>query len=145
MHESGLHMLLHLNWKMHKLYDRMFQEIRHNHQLTQNEVDVLLFLSNNKEKNTAMDIVQYRAISKSLISKSVDLLVKRGFIRTQADEKDRRYTRLYITPAAGHIMLMLHRTQNKFFEVVKEDMTAEELEAVKEYFTRLSDSLDKYL
>jgi len=145
MEVTGLHLLMHLNWKLHRLYDRTFMEIRQRHQLTQNEIDVLLFLSNHKESNTAVDVVQYRAISKSLISKSVESLAKRGFLRTQADEKDRRCIRLYITPMAGHIMLILYQAQNRFFRVVKENLTSGELEGLEGIYVKLLDSIDPNL
>lgn len=56
----------------------MFYQVSEELELTQNEIDVLLFLHNNAPLNTASDIARYRAMSKSMISKSVDSLYKRG-------------------------------------------------------------------
>ncbi len=62
------------NWKLKKVYEKMFYSLTKEFELTQNEIDVLLFLYNNSLLNTARDIARYRAMSKSMISKSVDSL-----------------------------------------------------------------------
>ena len=46
--------------------------------LTQNEIEVLLFLAQGK-CNTARDISQVRGMPRSLVSKAVDQLVRRGY------------------------------------------------------------------
>ena len=35
------------NWKLKKMYEKMFYQLTEELQLTQNEIDVLLFLNNN--------------------------------------------------------------------------------------------------
>ena len=62
------------NWKLKKSYEIMFQKASDELNLTQSEIDVLLFLSNNRQFDTASEIVRYRVMSKSMISKSVDSL-----------------------------------------------------------------------
>ena len=61
--------------------------------LTQNEIEVLLFLERGKF-DTARDISQVRGMPRSLVSKAVDQLVKRGFVETCQDKQDRRVVRL---------------------------------------------------
>ena len=68
------------NWKLKKVYEKMFYQLTEELQLTQNEIDVLLFLYNNSPLDTARDIARYRAMSKSMISKSVDSLYRKGYL-----------------------------------------------------------------
>ncbi|WP_339789008.1 helix-turn-helix domain-containing protein [Tissierella sp.] len=53
--------------------------------MTQNEIDVLLFLHNAAPLNTASDIARYRAMSKSMILKSVDALYRKGYLSYETD------------------------------------------------------------
>ena len=64
--------------------------------LSQNEIEVLLFLAH-KKCDTAREITQFRGISRSLVSKSVDLLMKKGYLEAKQDEKDRRVIHLLLS------------------------------------------------
>lgn len=44
------------SWKIKKVYEKMFYQVSEELELTQNEIDVLLFLHNNAPLNTASDI-----------------------------------------------------------------------------------------
>ena len=78
----------------------MFYQLTEELQLTQNEIDVLLFLYNNSPLDTARDIARYRAMSKSMISKSVDSLYRKGYLSYEIDEIDKRCIHLKIEPVA---------------------------------------------
>ena len=56
------------------LYENRCKEISNKYHLTKNEIDILLFLANNQPYDTSRDIVEYRALSKSHVCKSVDSL-----------------------------------------------------------------------
>ena len=66
----------------------------------QSAVDVLMFLANNPEFNTAGDVCRYRNIKAALVSFHVEKLVKAGFVERQAVEGDRRKCRLVCTEKA---------------------------------------------
>ena len=61
--------------------------------LTQNEIEVLLFLQRGRF-DTARDISRVRGMPRSLVSKAVDQLVKRGYVAARQDKRDRRVVRL---------------------------------------------------
>ena len=63
---------------MKRLYEEQFEEICQKYQITQNEADILAFLANNPDYDTARDIVEIRMITKSYISKSVENLIKKN-------------------------------------------------------------------
>lgn len=144
-HEIHLHPVLILGWKMNKLYEKICSNARIAFQLTQNEADVLLFLTNNKGVNTAMDIARYRSISKALVSKSIDSLTARGFLVTEKDPDDRRFTRLYITPEAQDAVSTLIQAQSGFAKLLEEDLTAQELETLSAIVQKFTHKVDQYL
>ena len=109
----------------------MFYQLTEELQLTQNEIDVLLFLNNNSPLDTARDIARYRAMSKSMISKSVDSLYRKGFLSYETDETDKRCIHLKIKPVAIPIVEKLHEAQKEFFYILTYNITKEEYKAAK--------------
>ena len=67
--------------------------------LSQNEIEVLLILKQGC-CNTARDMSRLRGMPRSLVSKSVDQLIKRGYVEARQDQRDRRVTRLQLLPPA---------------------------------------------
>ena len=81
--------------------------------LSQNEIEVLLFLAH-KKCDTAREITQFRGISRSLVSKSVDLLMKKGYLEAKQDEKDRRVIHLLLLPKAEKTIEKLNIIRREF-------------------------------
>lgn len=81
-----------------KYFDRQFDEIIKEQNLTIREIHVLLFLANNPDHDTARDITQLRGIPKSQVSQAVDLLAAEGLLLRTPDPEDRRIVHLSITP-----------------------------------------------
>lgn len=59
----------------------------------QSAVDVLMFLANNPELNTAGDICKYRRLKPGIVSCRVDELVNDGYLERSAVPGDRRKCR----------------------------------------------------
>ncbi|MEG0780823.1 MAG: helix-turn-helix domain-containing protein, partial [Oscillospiraceae bacterium] len=65
--------------------------------LSRPEADVLLFLHNNPQYNTARDVAEYRGVSRAYVSRAVELLLGRGLLRVEVHPTDRRYQLLGLT------------------------------------------------
>ena len=65
---------------MEKLYSALFSPLLERCGLTQLEADILMFLANNPEYDTARDIVEKRRLAKSHVSVGVDALAERGLL-----------------------------------------------------------------
>ena len=111
-----------------KRYDAVFKELARKNGLTQNEVDVILFLANNPSFDTARDIVEYRSMSKSHVCKSVESLSQKGLLSGRQDEEDRRVTHLLLTPCAHELTVNLKEAQKQFFAGLLAGVTPEEME-----------------
>lgn len=84
--------------------------------LPQTAFDILLFLANNPEYQTAADSVEIRRIKANLVSVSVDKLVREGYLRREADRRDRRRTRLFCTEKAQPVIARGRAAQAAFYQ-----------------------------
>lgn len=123
----------------------MFYQLTEELQLTQNEIDVLLFLYNNGPLNTASDIARYRAMSKSMISKSVDSLYRKGCLSYEIDEIDKRCIHLKIEPMAIPIVKKLHEVQKEFFAILTCNITEEEYKAMETVLNKMYKNINAEL
>ena len=114
--------------KVGRVYGTMCTPILRQYDLNQTEFDLLMFLANNPDKNTARDACRIRGIKKGLVSVTADSLLRRGLITRTADADDRRLARLIPTDASAPIVSAGREVQAAFFRAVTSCLTKEELE-----------------
>lgn len=125
------------SWKLKKVYEKKFHQLIEELQLTQNEIDVLLFLHNNAPLDTARDIARYRAMSKSMISKSVDSLYRKAYLSYETDEMDKRCIHIKIESVAIPIVEKLYGVQKEFFTNLTCNITEEEYKAMETVLNKM--------
>lgn len=128
---------LKFSWEFRKAYNNLFNQVREETALTQNEIDILLFLNNNAPLDTATDIVNYRAMSKSMISKSVNSLYEKKYLSYKTDKSDKRSIHLKLEEAVAPIIEELEKIQHRFFSTLFEGITKSEIETVKKVFNKI--------
>lgn len=84
--------------------------------MPQTAFDILMFLANNPNYNTARDIVEIRGLKANLVSVNVEKLVKEGLLERKPDGNDRRKTVLVCTERAKPITEKGRKLQTDFFE-----------------------------
>ncbi|MDE6601937.1 MAG: MarR family transcriptional regulator [Lachnospiraceae bacterium] len=84
--------------------------------IPQTAFDILMFLANNPEFDTARDIVGARYIKANLVSVNVESLVKEGYLRREKSPGDRRKIRLVCTEKAGPVVERGRQLQDHFTE-----------------------------
>lgn len=141
----GIRPYLRISWMAVKLYEKMFADIIRERGITPNEKDVLLFLCNYPELDTASDIVAYRSISKSLVSKSVDSLCRRGLLESWQDGRDRRITHLRVAPAAAETLAELQAVQRRFLAILGEDLSREERESLMGLLGKIARNIERHV
>ena len=99
--------------------------------LTKAEADVLLFLANNPQYNTARDVVRHRGFSKTYVSRAVEQLTQRGLMTVEPSPTDRRVQHLRLTGNALEPVRRLRRTQVEFFARLTEDLPPDEVAAAE--------------
>ena len=113
-----------------KLYEQLLSEAAGKCGLTLPEANVLSFLRENPEFNTARDVAMYREVSRAYVSKAVEMLVQRGYLRITHDKDDRRLQHLSITGSAKEATQTLHEAQFAFYDKVTMGLSEGELSAM---------------
>ena len=83
--------------------------------MPQTAFDILMFLANNPDYNTARDIVEIRGLKANLVSINVEKLVKDGFLERISYTKDRRKNMLKCTDKAKNVIEKGRQLQKDFF------------------------------
>lgn len=113
---------------MIKLYEKTMKTVCTAYALTMVETDIIAFLKNNPQKDTAADIVELRMLSKGAVSKGVEALIQKELIRRYPDAEDRRRLHLKLTDRSEPILTDIERAQTEFWNTVFEGFSEEELE-----------------
>ena len=120
-----------------RVYEKQFEDICEKYQITQNEADIIVFLANNREFDTARDIVEFRMIAKSYISKSVEDLIKKDFLVRTFDKEDRRIIHLKLTDKSIPMVDDARLKQKKFIEKLFVGMDTNEIEMFESLLTKI--------
>lgn len=96
-----------------KLFNALLHPVGEKHQLSNNELLVLGCLAADPQMNTSRDLADLLCWNKSRVSKSVDVLMRRGLVQGRQDPHDRRCIRLQGTPQAMDIVCEVWEVHQK--------------------------------
>lgn len=119
------------------LYGKYMAAVCQRYGLTRAELDVLLFLANNPHFDTATEIVEVRYLAKSQVSASVTALEKRGFLRREYADGNRKTAHLRLCEAAAEALRDGRAAQEQFMGCLLKDFSDEEIEAMKGFQVRI--------
>jgi DNA-binding MarR family transcriptional regulator len=111
--------------KLSKMYRAEVKAEMSDSDFSPNELDLITFLSNN-EMDTSKEIADSLGLSKSLIARSVDSLVAKGYLETKVDEGDRRYIHLVLTDQAKSVADRLRNRRKHFIASMTEGINQEQ-------------------
>ena len=80
-------------------------------------------------------------MSKSMISKSVDSLYRKGYLSYEIDEIDKRCIHLKIEPVAILIVEKLYEAQKEFFNILTSNITDEEYKAMETVLNKMHQNI----
>ena len=127
--------------KFNLAYNVMCKPLCQQLKLPQTAFDILMFLGNNPQYQTARDIVKIRNIKANLISINVEKLVKEGYLRREEIKGDRRKTKLIITEKAHPVIKEGQQLQQGFVDQLFDNTTQED----KKIFIHVMKNMDKNL
>ena len=127
--------------KFNLAYNAMCKPLCQQLKLPQTAFDILMFLGNNPQYQTARDIVKIRNIKANLISINVEKLVKEGYLRREEIKGDRRKTKLIITEKAHPVIKEGQQLQQGFVDQLFDNTTQED----KKIFIHVIKNMDKNL
>lgn len=122
------------------LYHKMQVPVLEEYQLTQIELDVLLFLSHHPQQDTAKDIVEIRRLTKSHVSAAVEGLVQRQYLQRVRLPENKKLIHLVLLPDAMPAVRAGQAQQRAFFQTLKEGFEPEEVRILNAMLTRIGDN-----
>lgn len=131
--------------KLSIAYNNLCKPLCHELNIPQTAFDILMFLANNPEYQTARDIVEIRKIKANLVSVNVEKLVKEGYLMREGLSDDRRKTRLICTSKAQPVIQQGRRLQEDFFESLFENVSSKQRESFFHTMEQMSLNLDNIL
>lgn len=127
--------------KISRAYNAMCKPLCKELELPQTAFDILMFLGNNPNYNTAGEIVEIRRIKANLVSVNVERLVREGYLLRKQVEGDRRKTGLICTDKAKPIIERGRKLQKAFTERMFLNMDDD----LRKAFSEATDIIEKNL
>ena len=136
-------------WDKHKAitsyYELLSGEVCDRYELTQMEYDILMFLHNNPQLNTAAEIVKIRKSTKSHVSTSLKKLENRGFVKRIQSEDNKKHIEIVLLDKAEIIVEAGLNMQKQFAQNVLNGLTEEETHMCINVFNKICSNAEKCL
>ena len=136
-------------WDKHKTitncYEMIARSVCMKYQLTQMEYDILMFLYNNPQHNTAAEIVKIRKSTKSHVSTSLKKLENKGFIERIQSEDNKKHIEIVLLDKAELIVEAGINVQKQFAQNVLSGLTEEETHMCIKVFNKICNNAEEYL
>ena len=118
-------------------YEISLKTVCDKYDLKRMECDILMFLHDHPELNTASDIVKYKKLTKSHVSTSLKILENRGLIAKKFEDNNNKSIRIYLEKSADPIIHDGLEVQKQFALDLLEGLTNEEKENLKNVFYKI--------
>ncbi len=93
--------------------------------------------------DTAKVLTVTLGVSKSLVCRSVDSLMQKGYLRGEVDPRDHRITHLILTEKAAPIIQTLQENWTRFAQRVTQAISQEDLEIYKRVNQQLIQNIQR--
>ena len=136
-------------WDKHKTitsyYELLSGEVCYRYGLTQMEYDILMFLHNNPQHNTAAEIVKVRKSTKSHVSTSLKKLENKGLVERIQSEDNKKHIEIVLLDKAELIVEAGINAQKRFAQNVLRGLTEEEKHMCINVFDKICNNAEEYL
>ena len=136
-------------WDKHKTittcYELLSSKVCSEYGLTQMQYDILMFLYNNPQHNTAADIVKVRKSTKSHVSTSLKGLEDRELIKRLQSAENKKHIEIVLLEKAMPIIEDGIKAQKDFASNVLSGLTNEEKRICMSVFDKICHNADEYL
>ena len=124
-----------------KFCEMQYGDMMQEYELREIEIEILFYLAKSSSMRLAKEIVDNWSLSKSHVSKSVEHLKERGFIRVSQDAEDHRCSHLVITDAGYQLIEKIAHRKNEINEVLYAGVTEEEREMLKRVAFKMKNNM----
>ena len=130
---------------MKALYSACMEPVYKKRHITRTELDILLFLVNNPDYDTAADIIEIRRLTKSHVSTSIKALEQAGFLEKHYHSGNRKTIHLSVCSLADGLIADGHKAQEHFFNMICDGLSTEEIEWMQKCFSHIQKNIKHYL
>ena len=136
-------------WDKHKTitsyYELLSGRVCDEYGLTQMEYDILMFLHNNPQHNTAAEIVKVRKSTKSHVSISLKNLENKGLVERIQSETNKKHIEIVLLDKAELIVEAGINAQKEFAQDVLSGLTEEEKRMCINVFNKICNKAEEHL
>ena len=136
-------------WDKHKTitsyYELLSGRVCDRYGLTQMEYDILMFLHNNPQHNTAAEIVKIRKSTKSHVSISLKNLENKGLVERIQSETNKKHIEIALLDKAELIVEAGINAQKEFAQDVLSGLTEEEKRMCINVFNKICNNAEEHL
>lgn len=135
-------------WDKHKTitnyYELLSGEVCERYGLTQMEYDILMFLHDNPQHNTAAEIVKIRKSTKSHVSTSLKKLENQGLIERIQSQENKKHIEIVLQDKAASIVEAGTNVQKQFAKNVLLGLTEEETDMFIKVFNKICNNAEEH-
>ena len=136
-------------WDKHKTitsyYELLSGEVCDRYELTQMEYDILMFLYNNPQHNTAAEIVKVRKSTKSHVSTSLKKLENKGLVERIQSKDNKKHIEIVMLDKAELIVEAGINAQKQFAQNVLSGLTEEQKLMCINVFDKICNNAEEHL
>lgn len=129
--------IMSLSHEIKRIMDHAYEDLMAASGLRKVELDILCFIAQAGEKDTARDIIDAQHISKAHISKSVDNLRQKGYILLVEDRSDHRKLHIHITETGRPVVQEFERIHKEVMERLFFNVEEEERDCMRRIVHKL--------
>lgn len=141
--KTNIETMISYSIQIRKYYAQVLNEKLKDMKLSPNEINILILLSNNPSLTTSTELNMFLGVSKGLISRSIDGLVKKKLIRLENDISDRRIQHIYLTAYSKDTIHLLKQEIQKINEDVLIDIPIEDIQKMEETMMKIRNHFQK--
>ena len=130
-------------YKFIEAYHAALQPICKDSGLPPMAVDILMFVANNPENNTARDICRCRGLKSGIVSVHIERLVSEGLLRRASVSGDRRKTQLICTEKAANIISKGRQRQKLFARKLTAGLSEDDIKVFHNCLAVLRNNIDE--
>lgn len=129
--------------QMRDYYAKKIKDSFQEFNFSPNEISILIILKNNSTITKSTELKVVLGVSKTLISRSVDSLEKKGLIRICIDEKDTRIHHLRLTDACKPILKTIDEEIGKINKTLFYDVSVDEMKNLKQTMNKIQKRVEE--
>lgn len=129
--------------KYKKLHEKKICTIHEKYDLRKIDVEIIIYLANCGEEDTARNIANTKMFTKGHISQSVKRLTDMGFVEAKHDENDMRVQHLKLTNKVQPLLDELLAQREKMERSIFVGVTDEEAKVMKRVFEKICANIMK--